>query len=79
MADMDKTMKELLTLLGFSDSEADIDRFIEQNKGVPTGTPLHEAHFWNETQSRILKDETAKDARLAEAVNRLDELLRKGT
>ncbi|MDX1491736.1 MAG: DUF2789 domain-containing protein [Pseudohongiellaceae bacterium] len=76
---MNSTTHSLSTLfkqLGLEHSPEGIAKFVEKNKPLESSTRLHEASFWNESQSAFLKEAKALDADWAEIVDELDASLR---
>lgn len=70
------TIIALFQQLGLGQDEAAVNEFIEQNKGVPATTLLHEMPVWNNTQAEFLKHAKERDADWAEVVDELDARLR---
>jgi hypothetical protein len=70
------TFKNLFLQLGLPDSEDDIEQFIARHRGIDKGVTLHEADFWNMSQSAFLSEAIADDSDWAEVVDHLDVLLR---
>ena len=69
-------VKDLFLQIGLPSDKADIDKFIRENKGIPTGVPIWEAEFWTQSQSSFLKESYDEDSDWVEAVDHLDALLR---
>lgn len=69
-------LSELFQQLGLPAGDSDIREFIHRHRGIPTGTPLAAAGFWNEAQAAFLKEELAGDADWAELIDQLDAMLR---
>jgi len=69
-------LSELFQQLGLPAGDSDIREFIRRHRGIPTGTPLVEAGFWNEAQAVFLKEELEEDADWAELIDQLDAMLR---
>ncbi len=70
------SMNSLFAQLGLGSSENEIDQFIDENRPLAKGVELHEASFWNESQSTVLKEMKEEDADWAELVDQLDARLR---
>ena len=55
----------------------DIERFIEQHRGLDDSDVLAEADFWNPAQAAFLREALEEDADWAEVVDQLDAMLRR--
>jgi hypothetical protein len=77
---MDTATRDLNTLfdqLGLASSDHDIEDFIHQHGGtLADSMHLHQAPFWNESQSKFLVEAVSEDAEWAETVDTLSALLR---
>ncbi len=76
---MDTAMHQLSDLfqqLGLPAGDEEIREFIQRHRGIPVGTSLAEAEFWNESQAAFLKEELEEDADWAELIDQLDAMLR---
>jgi len=69
-------VKDLFLQIGLPSEKNDIDQFIHENKGIPTGIPIWEAEIWTPSQSAFLKESYDEDSDWVEAVDHLDALLR---
>ena len=68
-------LSELFVQLGLPAGSGDIEQFIASRKLDPT-TPLHEAPFWNESQSAFIREAIEQDADWAEVIDDLSMRLR---
>ncbi|RJG18347.1 DUF2789 domain-containing protein [Alcanivorax profundi] len=77
---MDTATHDLNTLfaqLGLANSDDDIEEFIHQHGGqLADSMHLHQAPFWNPSQSKFLAEAVREDADWAEVVDSLSALLR---
>ena len=76
---MDKpahTMTALFDQLGLESSDQAIDAFIVSKYPLEQGVALHEAEFWNNAQSSLLKQLKDQDADWSGVVDQLDTRLR---
>lgn len=69
-------LKALFAQFGLPDGDAEIAEFIDQHRPLDPNLKLEDAPFWNGTQRRFLAAAIEEDAEWAEAVDRLDALLR---
>ena len=69
-------LPNLFAQLGISNSHQDIEKFVKANKGISSELKLHQAPFWNESQSSFLCEAIAEDSDWSEIVDTLDTLLR---
>ncbi len=76
MDNMTHNLGELFMQLGLPAGDSDIREFILRHRGIPVGTPLAEADFWNESQAAFLREEREQDADWAELIDQLDTMLR---
>ncbi len=70
------TLAELFRQLGLPDDAASIDYFVAHHRPLEPQLAVSEAPFWTPSQSRFLREEIALDAEWAEAVDRLNLMLR---
>jgi len=75
----DHTLPTLFAQLGLSSDEADIREFIGTHRPLAPAVKLHEAQWWNDSQSAFLLEAIEEDAAWAEVVDELDALLRHST
>ncbi len=76
MEGIDHPLSELFAQLGLPNDRASIDRFIEEHAPLDNAIRLADAPFWNESQSRFLRETIAQDADWAEVVDHFDARLR---
>ena len=69
-------LKALFAQFGLPNGDAAIAEFIDQHRPLDPSLKLEDAPFWNGTQRRFLAAAIEEDAEWAEAVDRLDALLR---
>ena len=69
-------VKDLFLQIGLASEKTDIDKFVHENKGIPSSVPIWEAEFWTQSQSAFLKESYDEDSDWVEAVDHLDALLR---
>ena len=69
-------LNALFDQLGLDDTDAAIQAFINRHKPLPGNVELHQADYWNPSQSSFLKQAIDDDADWAEVVDHLDVLLR---
>lgn len=69
-------LSNLFAQLGIANSRLDIENFVKANKGISSELKLHQAPFWNESQSMFLCEAIAEDSDWSEIVDTLDTLLR---
>ena len=72
----DHDLASLFAQLGISNSSKDIEDFVRTNRGIASDLKLHQAPFWNESQSSFLCEAIAEDSDWSEIVDTLDTLLR---
>jgi hypothetical protein len=70
-------LESLFKQLGLDSTNEAIEAFINENKPVPGHVALHNAEFWNESQSAFLQEAIQADGDWAEVVDELNALLRK--
>ena len=70
------TLPCLFAQLGLENSDTEVERFLNQHRGIPSHTPLAQAHFWNGAQASFLSDAISEDSDWAEIVDTLDTMLR---
>ena len=70
------SLSSLFKQLGLDNSTESITLFIDKNQSIPATIKLHQADFWNISQSSFLKEAKDLDADWAEIVDQLDALLR---
>ncbi|TQV87230.1 DUF2789 domain-containing protein [Aliikangiella coralliicola] len=76
---MEQPIHNLISLfnqLGLDSSDEAIKDFIGRNKPIPDDVELHNADFWNVSQSSFLKQVIDDDADWAEVVDQLNVMLR---
>ena len=76
---LDPNENDITTLfgqLGLDDSQAGIDAFVAEHAPLAPSVVLADAPFWNESQSRLLRETVAADGPLSLAVGELDARLR---
>lgn len=66
------TMNSLFSQLGLGSSDEEIAEFFETHRGLNKSQHLHEAPYWNESQSAFLKDSILEDAAWAEVIDQLN-------
>ncbi|WP_404367647.1 DUF2789 domain-containing protein [Marinobacter sp.] len=70
------TMPRLFEQLGLPSSDDDIQKFIADHGPLAPEVKLHDAPFWNDSQSRFLKEGIEENADWAEVIDDLDAQLR---
>jgi hypothetical protein len=65
------TIDNLFAQLGLPNSHADIEQFISRHALKPT-EKLHEAHFWSEQQSRLIREMWKADSDWCGVIDELD-------
>lgn len=71
------SLAKLFKQLGLDNTEQAIQGFIKKNTPLSSKVKLHEANFWNASQSSFLKQSKDDDADWAEIVDQLDAMLRR--
>jgi hypothetical protein len=71
------SLASLFKQLGLDNTEQAIQGFIKKNTPLSNGVDLHEARFWNASQSSFLQQSKDDDADWAEIVDQLDAMLRR--
>jgi hypothetical protein len=71
------SLASLFKQLGLDNTEQAIQGFIKKNTPLSSGVDLHEASFWNASQSSFLQQSKDDDADWAEIVDQLDAMLRR--
>lgn len=71
------SLAELFRQLGLPDDDASIERFVDTHRGLPRGTSLCDAPFFNDAQRRFLRDAVSQDADWSEPVDELASRLAK--
>lgn len=66
----------LFSKLGIDSSRGNIEKFIDENCGLPADIALAEAACWNESQAEFLKYIITNESEWSEVVQHLDMLLR---
>ncbi|AFT78743.1 hypothetical protein AMBLS11_10830 [Alteromonas macleodii str. 'Black Sea 11'] len=66
------TMNSLFSQLGLGSSDEEIAEFFETHRGLNKSQHLHEASYWNESQSAFLKNAIIEDAAWAEVIDQLN-------
>lgn len=69
-------LKALFSQLGLDGSEAGIEHFIAAHTPLPDDVALHQAAFWNASQSAFLCEAIRDDADWADSVEQLNLMLR---
>ncbi len=69
-------LNSLFDQLGLDSTDAAIEGFIKSNKPLLGNIDLHNADFWNPSQTSFLKQVKDEDADWAEIVDQLDSMLR---
>ena len=67
------TMNSLFSQLGLGSSDEEIAEFFETHRGLNKSQHLHEASYWNESQSAFLKNAIIEDAAWAEVIDQLQD------
>ncbi len=70
------SLSSLFDQLGLDNEDSFIDHFITINKPIPGNVELHNATFWNASQSSFLKQMKDEDADWAGVIDQLDVMLR---
>ena len=70
------TLSDLFTQLGLAMEEAEIDAFIDKNKGLAKATRIEDADFWNASQADFIRSALIEDAEWAEVIDQLNSRLR---
>ncbi|NMP33284.1 DUF2789 domain-containing protein [Thalassotalea sp. M1531] len=76
MDTFEHNMANLFAQLGLANSSQDIDKFIAENKGLPSNVSLAKANFWNSSQASFITQAINEDADWAEVVDILNSMLR---
>ncbi|GGW89818.1 DUF2789 domain-containing protein [Alteromonas halophila] len=66
------TMQDLFGQLGLDNSDAAIDAFIEEHRGMNPSRHIEQAPFWNESQKTFLQSALDDDAEWAEVIDQLN-------
>ncbi|NMH61210.1 DUF2789 domain-containing protein [Alteromonas ponticola] len=66
------TMQDLFVQLGLDSGDEEIERFIEQHRGMNDSRHIEEAPFWNASQADFLKRALIEDAEWAEVIDQLN-------
>ena len=69
-------LNSLFDQLGLDSTDAAIEDFINRNNPLPDNIELHNADFWNSSQTSFLKQAKDEDADWAEIVDKLYAMLR---
>jgi len=72
---MDYSLNTMVEQLGFDNVEQ-VQALCNEHGGLPPGTALQDAEFWNRSQSAFMKEAIASDGPWALSVDQLDALLR---
>lgn len=72
----DPTLTELFDQLGLASTQAAIKEFIKKNGPLPRGVVLHQARFWNASQTAFLKEAIEDDSDWSDVVDQLNIMLR---
>jgi hypothetical protein len=70
------SLTSLFDQLGLGSTDQDIKNFIQMHAPITGTKALHEAHFWNPSQSLFLKRAKDEDADWADIVDHLNIILR---
>ena len=76
MEPLTHSIDSLFDQLGLDSSDEAIEGFINKHSALPGNVELHDADFWNSSQSSFLKQVKDEDADWAEIVDQLDVMLR---
>jgi hypothetical protein len=69
-------LNTLFDQLGLDSTDAAIEDFINSNKPLQRNIELHNADFWNSSQTSFLKQGKDEDADWAEIIDQLNAMLR---
>jgi hypothetical protein len=72
----DPTLSALFDQLGLASTETAVKAFIKKNAHLPRGVVLHQANFWNASQSAFLKESIEDDSDWSDVVDQLNIMLR---
>lgn len=70
------TLACLFAQLGLANSDKEIERFIEQHKGLAPHIPVEKASIWSASQAAFLQEALAEDSDWTEVVDGLSARLR---
>lgn len=69
-------MNTLFAQLGLPNTDADVDRFIENHQLFTRIIPLSDATFWSVSQASFIRESLAEDSDWSELIDELDTRLR---